>query len=343
MKLSDFDFTLPPSLIAERPASPRESARLLHVGGGFCDLTVADLPSLIQHNDVLVFNDSRVIPARLLGARGDVKVELLLHKPVSPNGWRCFAKPAKRLKDGHVIDFAEGFHGVVHGRHDTGEVDVYFNHNGADLMREIQAHGRIPLPPYIESKRAADAQDTQDYQTIYAREGTSVAAPTAGLHFTPALMDAVRARGAELAFVTLHVGAGTFQPVKVENVAEHVMHAEFAEISAETAAQINAARARGGRVIAVGTTSLRTLESAVDGSGTLHPMHGETDIFITPGYQFKCVDALMTNFHLPKSTLFMLVCAFSGSASMKAAYAHAIDKKYRFYSYGDACWLERSA
>jgi S-adenosylmethionine:tRNA ribosyltransferase-isomerase len=342
MKVSEFDFNLPQALIADRPATPRESARLLVVGDELRDQKIADLPDHIRPGDVVVFNNSRVIPARLLGMRGEVSVELLLHQPVSGNGWRAFAKPAKRLKDGQRIDFTEDFYAVVHGRHETGEVNVYFNHDGADLTRMIEAHGHVPLPPYIESKRKADAQDKQDYQTIYARGGNSVAAPTAGLHFTPPLMEAIRAEGAQVAFVTLHVGAGTFQPVKVEDTDDHVMHAELAEVSAETADIINRARAQCGRIIAVGTTSLRTLESACDARGVIQPMHASTSIFITPGYRFKCVDVLMTNFHLPKSTLFMLVSAFAGTERMKAAYAHAIASQYRFYSYGDACLLARA-
>lgn len=342
MKVSLFDFALPESLIASRPVAPRDAARLLAVNGDFRDLHVRDLPTLLSPGDLLIFNDTRVIPARLFGRRGEVRVEVLLHRLLAADRWRVFARPAKRLKAGDVVQFADGFSATVEDRLESGEVVLRFNYAGDALRGALEAQGRMPLPPYIERIRHADAQDRADYQTVYAREEGSVAAPTAGLHFTPALLEQLRARGVLHTFITLHVGGGTFLPVKTENTEEHRMHAEYAELSAAAAEAINAARAKGGRVVAVGTTSLRTLESAADGAGRVQPFAGETDIFITPGYAFRAVDMLLTNFHLPRSTLFMLVCAFAGMERMKAAYAHAIAEKYRFYSYGDACLLSRA-
>lgn len=339
MRVSDFDFLLPPECIATRPVSPRDSARLLHLNGqGMHDRIVRDLPKFLRPGDVMVFNDTRVIPARLFGRRGEAKVEALLHHSISPDTWQAFARPAKRLRVEDRIDFADDLAASVVEKLASGEVVLRFDRSGADLMRVLETRGRVPLPPYIH--RDADTQDRSDYQTVYAREGTSVAAPTAGLHFTPELLAAIDARGVKRVTVTLHVGAGTFQPVKVEDTRDHAMHAEVGEVSAETAAAINAARAGGGRVVAVGTTSCRLLETAADETGRVHPWSGETGIFITPGYRFRMVDVLMTNFHLPKSTLFMLVCAFAGTERMKTAYAHAIETGYRFYSYGDACLLE---
>lgn len=319
---------------------------------GVDDRHVADLPEYFRAGDVLVVNDTRVIPARLKGRRGQAGIELLLHRPVLSDSacaddgaaWTAFARPAKRLKTGDVIEISGDFHAVVAGKCEEGEVELAFSHAGAALLEKIEVHGEVPLPPYIARQRAADRSDRSDYQTLYAgAEAASVAAPTAGLHFTPALMEAISAKGVHLARVTLHVGAGTFLPVKADSLQDHKMHAEWMEVSALAAAAINQARDAGGRVIAVGTTSLRALESAADEAGRIQPCTRDTDIFITPGYRFRAVDALLTNFHLPKSTLFMLVCAFSGMERMKAAYAHAIQSGYRFYSYGDACLLERTA
>ena len=340
MKTSLFDFDLPESCIAAHAAEPRDSARMLIVGGGLRDAVVRDIPSLLRPGDVMVFNDTRVLPARLMGRKGEAKIEVLLHKREAGEGeaWWCFARPAKKLKPGTQVQFAEGFAAEVQDKRDDGQVLLRFA--AEDFYAQLQRHGQMPLPPYIEKLRHADATDAERYQTVYASgPATSVAAPTAGLHFTPELLAAIDAAGVRRLHVTLHVGGGTFMPVKAEDTAQHVMHSEYAEISAEVADAINAARAAGGRVIAVGTTSLRTLESATDEAGRVRAMARDTDIFITPGYRFRCVDVLMTNFHLPKSTLFMLVSAFSGLEQMQAAYAHAILQGYRFYSYGDACWL----
>lgn len=343
MKVDDFDFALPADAIAQHPARPRDSARLMHVrADGVSDLTVRDLPGLLADGDVMVFNDTKVIPARLTGRRGEAKIEVTLHKRAADDAWDAFAKPARRLKAGDRIAFADGFSAEVASKGDGGEVRLVFNTSGAGLMAALEAFGVMPLPPYI--KRSADgrAEDTGDYQTVFADRPGAVAAPTAGLHFTPDLLAAVRAKGATPVRLTLHVGAGTFLPVKADDLADHRMHSEWGEISAEAADTVNAARAAGGRVVAVGTTSLRLLESAADPDGTLKPFLGETAIFITPGYRFKIVERLMTNFHLPRSTLFMLVCAFAGMDRMKAAYRHAMDNGYRFYSYGDACFLEKA-
>jgi S-adenosylmethionine:tRNA ribosyltransferase-isomerase len=351
MRVDEFDFELPEDRIALHPANPRDSARLLQVAGdGFHDRVVSDLPTLLRPGDLLVLNDTRVIPAQLAGTRAArsggeaVGVDVTLLKRLSDHGgarWRAFARPAKRLRPGDVISFADGFEAEVEER-DEAEATLRFNAGGAHFDRLLAAHGAPPLPPYIARKRALTDEDATAYQTIYAQEAGSVAAPTAGLHFTPDLFARLRAAGVETETITLHVGAGTFLPVTAEDVRDHKMHAEWGEITADQADRINAARARGGRVIAVGTTSLRLLESAADGAGVVHPFEAETSIFITPGYRFKAIDALMTNFHLPRSTLFMLVCAFAGTQTMKRAYAYAIDKSYRFYSYGDACLLERA-
>ncbi len=337
MQTALFDFILPESLIASAPANPRDSSRMLVVGEDIADAIISEFPKHLRPNDIVVFNDTRVIPARLLGKRGEAKVELLLHKEISDTVWQCFAKPAKRLKISDEIFFAKDFSARVMEKHDDGQVLLVFDSH--EFHKKLLAHGQMPLPPYIEKKRSADTTDTSNYQTIYAAHDGSVAAPTAGLHFTPALLAAIQKSGAACAYVTLHVGGGTFLPVKTDDTNDHKMHSEWAQISAETAAAINAAKARGGRVIAVGTTSLRTLESATDAAGIVQPFKGETNIFITPSYKFKCVDMLLTNFHLPRSTLFMLVCAFSGLDKMQAAYARAIANNYRFYSYGDACLL----
>lgn len=343
MRVDLFDFELPEGRIAHAPATPRESAKLLHVAETLTDKTVADLPSLLSAGDVVVFNNSRVIPARLFAEVNGKQVEVLLHQPIAGTmAWQAFARPAKKLKKGMVLNFAESFSASVLGRSEDGaQVLLEFPCTASELFQKLHAHGHMPLPPYIT--REDNAQDKTDYQTIYAEHDGSVAAPTAGLHFTPELMEALKARGVKTAFVTLHVGAGTFQPVKVEDTDEHIMHREQIEIGQAACDTINAARAAGGKVVAVGTTSLRILESVADDAGQLAPFMGDTGIFITPGYRFKLVDRLMTNFHLPKSTLFMLVSAFAGLDRMHAAYAHAIAHEYRFYSYGDTSLLERAS
>lgn len=353
MKLSDFDFDLPEDRIALRPARPRDSARLLHVGKGgtLADHLMLDLPQLLQPGDLLVLNDTRVIPAALTGERpareqgggGPARIEVNLHTRVSADSWRAFVRPAKRLREGDEISFPHGLSARVAAKIDGGEIALRFNVSGVELDAALEASGNPPLPPYIASKRAADEEDRADYQTLFSHPDKkgSVAAPTAGLHFTERLMSALAARGMEIAHVTLHVGAGTFLPVKTENVAEHTMHAEWYEISEAAASAINAAKAQGRRVIPVGTTALRTIESAAE-SGVVKPGSAETTIFITPGYQFRVTDALITNFHLPKSTLFMLVSALAGLDVMRAAYAHAIEARYRFFSYGDGCLIERA-
>jgi S-adenosylmethionine:tRNA ribosyltransferase-isomerase len=351
MKLSDFDFHLPEELIALRPASPRDSARLLVVRGPegrLEDRSVSDLPALLNAGDILVANDTRVIRAALLGVRpsrgpqapgqgADVEIEVNLNTRLTAAEWSAFARPGKRLKAGDTIAFAGGLSAEITHKSEA-EVHLRFNVSGADLDAAIEAAGAMPIPPYIASKRAADDKDASDYQTYFAREAGSVAAPTAGLHFTPALLERLSREGVRRTQVTLHVNAGTFMPVKTEDVSEHRMHAEQAEISAAAVEAINAARAGGGRCIPIGTTALRTLESAAAG-GALQAFNAPTSIFITPGYRFRVADGLMTNFHLPKSTLFMLVSAMMGLDVMKRAYAHAVEKGYRFFSYGDACLL----
>jgi len=342
LRTGDFDFDLPQENIAMEPARPRETARLLEVGAQFTDQTMADLPNLLAPGDIVVINNTRVIPARLRGTRRGATVEVTLHKAEPDGAWRAFARPARKLAAGDVIDFADGFAAHVEARGEGGEVMLSFP-DAEDLFAALERHGEMPLPPYISRPGGVTTADEQDYQTVYARRQGAVAAPTAGLHFTEELMKNVRAAGAEFATVTLHVGAGTFLPVKVDRVADHRMHSEWGEIDAATADRINAARAAGGRVISVGTTPLRLLESAVTPDGKVMPFTGDTDIFITPGYRFRAVDALMTNFHLPRSTLFMLVSAFAGLERMKAAYDHAIRTGYRFYSYGDSSFLHRAA
>jgi S-adenosylmethionine:tRNA ribosyltransferase-isomerase len=343
MKTADFDFELPPALIADRPVSPRDAARLLVVDESLRDMVVRDLPALLREGDVLVYNDTRVLPARLRGRRGEAKVEATLHKQAALDEWWAFARPAKRLRPGDMVAFADDLSAEVAGKGEGGEVLLRFDRGGADLIAALERHGEMPLPPYIRREAGADERDRADYQTMFAEIEGAMAAPTAGLHFTPELMQAMRDRGVIAVPLTLHVGAGTFLPVKVDDVSEHRMHAEYGEISEDTARTVNEARAKGGRVVSIGTTVLRLLESAADDDGTLYPFAGDTDIFITPGYRFKIVDLLMTNFHLPKSTLFMLVCAFAGTERMKSAYAHAIRAGYRFYSYGDASLLKRAA
>ena len=339
MQTSLFDFTLPDTLIATQPASPRDSARLLVVSAPLQHQIINELPRYLRAGDVMVFNNTRVIPARLYGKRGEAKIELLLHKSMAGNCWSVFARPAKKLRIGDRIDFAPGFAATVADKLPSGEVVLSFAESGAEFYEKLAKHGHMPLPPYIDRKD--EAADKHQYQTVYAQHDGSVAAPTAGLHFTENLLKAIDDLGVKRVYVTLHVGGGTFLPVKAEDTADHIMHSEYATITAEAAAAINQAKASGGRVIAVGTTSLRTLESAADQSGQMQAFSQETNIFITPGYCFKIVDMLLTNFHLPRSTLFMLVSAFCGLETMQAAYAQAIAQKYRFYSYGDACLLYR--
>jgi S-adenosylmethionine:tRNA ribosyltransferase-isomerase len=339
MKVDLFDFDLPARFIADRPAVPRDAARLLEVGRGLSDHTVRDLPDLLRPGDLLVFNDTRVIPARLFGRRGAARIEVTLHRMVDAGRWRAFARPARKLKPGDTVEFDEGLAAEVLAKGEGGEVELAFNHSGAALMESLQHVGRMPLPPYIKRPDGADARDRADYQTIFAAHDGAVAAPTAGLHFTPALLEALDRRGIGRVTVTLHVGAGTFLPVKVDDTSDHVMHAETGIVDAAAADKINAARAAGGRIVAAGTTSLRLLESAAEPGGNVRPFSGDTNLFITPGYRFKAVDLLLTNFHLPRSTLFMLVSAFAGLDRMKAAYEHAKAAGYRFYSYGDCCLL----
>ena len=356
MRVDLFDFDLPDERIALRPAEPRDHARLLRVRPGqpFEDRQVFELPDLLQPGDALVFNDTKVIPAQLEGIRerdGNIsQVSATLHMRTGPDRWKAFLRPAKRVKEGDRIRFGHSGSSCLLGtldatvaeKGDAGEVLLVFDLASAALDEAIAAVGHIPLPPYIASKRAEDDRDRSDYQTVYAREEGAVAAPTAGLHFTPDLLKKIRERGIEEHFVTLHVGAGTFLPVKADDTTDHKMHAEIGYVSQETANALNAVHARGGRVICVGTTSLRLIESAADEDGTVQPWSGATDIFITPGYKFRAVDLLMTNFHLPRSTLFMLVSAFSGFDTMQEAYKRAIETGYRFYSYGDASLLERA-
>ncbi|WP_427450423.1 tRNA preQ1(34) S-adenosylmethionine ribosyltransferase-isomerase QueA [Litorimonas sp. WD9-15] len=345
MDVSLFDFDLPESAIALRPASPRDSARLLHIGvsGDLTDRIVRDLPNVLRAGDVLVFNETKVFPAaftairpaREHGGGGDVSVTVNLHKDRSLGVWDAFVRPAKRVRIGDVLHFDEGLKAVVVEKREGGDVSFQFNATDDALLSAFERCGAPPLPPYIARKRAPDGQDVADYQTVYAKETGSVAAPTAGLHFTPELLERLEAAGVQSEKLILHVGAGTFLPVKSDNTDDHDMHSEWFTIDTETVDRLNAAKADGRRVIAVGTTALRALESASQ-SGTLEAQSRDTDIFITPGYQFQTVDGLMTNFHLPKSTLFMLVSALAGREVMQAAYAHAIETGYRFYSYGDS-------
>lgn len=358
MRVDDFEFDLPPESIALRPSEPRDASKLLVVSPGqdarLRDHNFSDLPGLLRAGDVLVFNNTRVIPARLFGqrwGRGETtpRIEVTLHRRDGPARWHGFAKPARKLEPGDRIRFGPGgdvcaadlLEATVADKLDAGEIVLDFDYAGAVLDEVVARVGEMPLPPYIASKRAVDERDQQDYQTVYAAEPGAVAAPTAGLHFTPDLLAALDDAGLGRETVTLHVGAGTFLPVKSETTEEHRMHSEWGVIDEETAARLSRAKAAGGRIVAVGTTSLRLLESAADEYGEIKPFASATDIFITPGYRFRAVDMLVTNFHLPRSTLFMLVCAFSGMSVMRAAYAHAIDTGYRFYSYGDASLLAR--
>ena len=347
MNVDLFDFDLPEDRIALRPAEPRDSARLLTVRPGqsqpLGDRYVGDLPDLLFPGDCLVFNNTRVLPAQLhgerIGANGvPARIGVTLHKRLGAMEWRAFARPARRLAIGDRVIFGEGFSAEVTDK-DGGEVGLAFRCDTGSLETCLAAHGIMPLPPYIASRRAADSRDLTDYQTVYSQHSGAVAAPTAGLHFTPTLLARLAEKGIGSAFLTLHVGAGTFLPVKAGDTADHRMHAEWGEIGADVATRLNGVRAEGGRIVAVGTTALRLLESAAAEDTTIRPFSGDTEIFITPGYRFRAVDLLMTNFHLPRSTLFMLVSAFSGLDMMKRAYAHAIATGYRFYSYGDASLL----
>ncbi|MEA1833511.1 tRNA preQ1(34) S-adenosylmethionine ribosyltransferase-isomerase QueA [Methylobacterium durans] len=358
MRVDLFDFELPEARIALRPAQPRDAGRLLVVRPGgrplLEDRTVRDLPGLLRPGDALVFNDTRVIPARLQALRtrpgaAGLRTEVMLHLREAPDRWRAFARPAKRLAAGDILRFGDHREGApcelgrltahLVEKGEGGEIVLRFDLSGPILDERVAALGTLPLPPYIAGKRPADAQDAHDYQTVYATEPGAVAAPTAGLHFSEHLLAGIDAAGLSRHTVTLHVGAGTFLPVKADDTADHRMHAEIGRLDAETAEALNAVRARGGRIVAVGTTALRLLESAADGAGRLRAFAGPTDIFITPGVPVRAVDALMTNFHLPRSTLFMLVSAFSGLETMRTAYGHAIRAGYRFYSYGDSSLL----
>ncbi|MBI4969426.1 MAG: tRNA preQ1(34) S-adenosylmethionine ribosyltransferase-isomerase QueA [Rhodospirillales bacterium] len=340
MRTSDFDFDLPRERIAQHPAYPRDSARLLRIGERLEDRLIRDLPDLLRAGDLLVGNDTKVIPAKLDGFRGQAHIGLTLHQRLDALRWRAFAKPAKKLREGDRIVFAPDLSADVAAKLADGEVELVFQAEG-DLLAILDRVGRMPLPPYI--KRGADDDDLPDrfdYQTVFAANPGAVAAPTAGLHFSPALLEALKIKGIGRTTITLHVGAGTFLPVKFDDPKDHRMHREWGTIGAEAAQAIAEARARGGRIVAIGTTALRRLESAATAEGTVGPVEGETDLFILPGYRFKIVDLLLTNFHLPRSTLFMLVAAFSGLERMKAAYVHAVANDYRFFSYGDACLLE---
>jgi len=335
-----FDFHLPPERIALRPASPRDAARLLCVGkgGALSNHSVADLPALLRAGDMLVFNDTRVIPAQLEGRRGEARIGATLHKREGLRAWRAFLRNARRVREGDRIEFAEGVAAAASDKGADGSVLLAFEGDEpVELL--LERAGRMPLPPYIASRRSADARDAEDYQTMFAREEGAVAAPTAALHFTPKLMDSLAAAGIGFETLTLHVGAGTFLPVKAEDTDAHVMHSEWGRVDSAAAERLNAVRKGGGRVIAVGTTSLRLLESAAGEQGLIRAFEGDTDIFITPGYAFRAVDGLITNFHLPRSTLFMLVSALMGLEAMQKAYEHAIRNGYRFYSYGDASLL----
>ncbi len=343
MKTEVFDFELPEELIAHRPCEPRDAARLLHINGPkLTDGNMLDLPNWLRPTDVLVFNNTKVIPARLYGVRGAAEVEVTLFKQVSLDTWETLIKNARRLHIGDEISFANDFKAEVTDKKESGAVVVRFNKIGVELFAALHEVGTMPVPPYIKRLRGGLESDKEDYQTVYAKHEGAVAAPTAGLHFTERLFNALKAKGIQWEFVTLHVGGGTFLPVKVEDTENHKMHAEYGVIEPEVAERLNAAHARGARVIPVGTTSLRLLESAADEAGLIHPFAKETDIFITPGYRFKAVDALFTNFHTPKSTLFMLVSALAGLDVMQAAYKHAVKEKYHFFSYGDACLIEKA-
>jgi S-adenosylmethionine:tRNA ribosyltransferase-isomerase len=340
LRTSDFDFDLPGELIAQRPAEPRNSARLLDLRGQLADRVIADLPGILEPGSLLVVNDTRVIPAQLQGRRGEAKIGVTLHKDEGVGEWLAFAKNARRLKLGDVIKFGGDFTAEVMSR-DGAEVRLRFNTSAETFRDALEKHGRPPLPPYIKRPKEYDKDDVSDYQTMFAAHEGAVAAPTAGLHFTPDLVRKLETAGLSIVSLTLHVGAGTFLPVTVDEVQDHKMHYEYGELSDAAADQINTARAENRKIVAVGTTVLRLLESAVEPDGSLPAFSGDTNLFITPGYSFRIVDQLLTNFHLPCSTLFMLVCAFSGMERMQSAYTHAIENRYRFFSYGDATLLER--
>jgi S-adenosylmethionine:tRNA ribosyltransferase-isomerase len=344
LTLADFDYHLPPERIAHHPARPRDSARMLHIRrDGLADLTIRDLPSLLRPGDILIANDTRVFPAQLRAMRGGARIGITLDRPRADGVWKALARNGRRLRIGDVltIEAADGLTATVTDKAQDGSIGLVFNRDGDDLMRAFEQVGALALPPYIHRPEGPTEADATDYQTVFAQRRGAVAAPTAGLHFTPALLAALEAAGVRRVTVTLHVGIGTFLPVRVDRVADHRMHAERGEITSEAASAINQARAGGGRIIAVGTTSLRLLESAARPDGVIQPFLGETALFILPGYRFKAVDRLLTNFHLPQSTLLMLVSAFAGRERMLTAYAHAVAAGYRFHSYGDACFLDR--
>jgi len=338
---ADFDFELPLARIAQHPARPRDAARLLVPGATPQDRAVRDLPDLLRPGDLLVANDTRVIPAQLEARRGAARIGITLDRPLPDGSWHALARNARRLHPGDTLDFAAGLRATIERRDTDGGVALRFDRAGADFAAALQQAGALALPPYIDRPAGPTEADRSDYQTVFARHEGAVAAPTAGLHFTPALLEALAARGIGRVTLTLHVGAGTFLPMRAEAIAAHRLHPERGHLDAATAAAVNAARAAGGRIVAIGTTSLRLLESAAREDGTLGPFDGETDLFIRPGFRFRIADRLLTNFHLPRSTLFMLVCAFAGTDRMRSAYADAIEAGYRFYSYGDACLLTR--
>ena len=343
MKTEIFTFDMPSELIANEPANPRDSSKLLHLNedGSISHHQVKDLDQLLRKGDILVFNDTKVIPARLFGIRGQAHFEITLFKQIDLSTWETLIKNSRRLKINDIISFNDNFYATVVQKKEEGPVLLKFNKSGADLMTSLHETGIMPLPPYIKREQGGRESDKANYQTIYAKHEGAVAAPTAGLHFTDNLFQKLEEKGIEKLFVTLHVGGGTFLPVKVDDTDDHKMHAEFGVLTKETADKINKAKKEGRRIITVGTTSLRLLESAADENGIVHPFEKDTSIFITPGYQFKVIDAMFTNFHLSGSTLFMLVCAFAGIDTMKATYKTAIEKNYRFFSYGDACLLEK--
>lgn len=342
MRVDLFDFALPSGLIAERPASPRDAARLLVAGAYLADRHVRDLPDLLRPGDLLVVNDTRVLPARLTGRIGDGRVEVTLDREAALGRWSALVRPAKRFRTGSVVDFGEGFAATVVERGDGGQVTLDFEVTGPDFLFHIARHGAVPLPPYISRPAGPETADTEDYQTVFAARPGAVAAPTAGLHFTPDLLARLAVCGVGLAKVTLHVGAGTFLPVRVDDTADHRMHPEWGRLGGDVVEAVERTRRAGGRVVAVGSTSLRLLETAARDDGDVRPFEGLVDLFITPGFRFRVADLMLTNFHLPRSTLLMLVAAFVGLDRIKAAYAHAIAERYRFYSYGDACLLERA-
>jgi S-adenosylmethionine:tRNA ribosyltransferase-isomerase len=340
--LDDFDFPLPRELIADHPCEPREAARLLHIPatGTFADQHIVDLPDLLHPGDLLVCNDTKVIPARLAGTRGAATIEVTLHRDEGDGRWRAFAKGARRLHLGDRLCFAVGFAATVAAKHPEGDVTLHFALDAESFRGALARYGTMPLPPYIKRPSGGDPRDRADYQTMFARAEGAVAAPTAGLHFTPALVEALSRRGIRLTSLTLHVGPGTFLPVKTDDPRDHKMHGEWGILSPETAEHIAAAKREGGRIVAIGTTSLRLIESAAAETGQVQPFAGETRLFILPAYRFRAVDLLLTNFHLPRSTLFMLVAALAGLDRIKSAYAHAVAERYRFFSYGDACLIE---